>query len=436
MPDQWAGVANTSNDSLSAAPATPAELERWWQNFHDAELNSLIARALAANLDVKTAEAALRQARASRGIVAGALWPTLNASGGYTRSGGGTAAGNTFQTGLDSVWALDIFGGTRRNVESANASIEAASDSLAAARVLLVAEVALDYIQLRGDQEQIAIAQENLKAEQHTAQLTRQLLTAGFASALDTANAEAQVATTASTIPVLDTALRQDIFALSLLLGSAPADLLAELSTPAPVPLTPPRIPAGIPSDLLRRRPDIRAAEAQLHSATAQIGVAVAAFFPQFSMTASGGYQSNLLSTFFSTGARTWASGPQVNWPILQGGALAANVSLQKALRDQAYLNYQKTVLVALQEVENALVAYANEWDHQNALAEAYAQNRKALDLSMQLYSRGNVDFLTVLVAERSLYSSQSALALSKQAISTDLVSLYQALGGGWDGSP
>jgi len=421
------------NRSVSAGATNPAQLARWWQSFSDPELTALVQEALKTNLDVQSAEAALRQARASRGIVAAGLWPTLTTGGGYSQGGAGIVSQQSFQNGLDSVWQLDVFGGTRRNLESANASIRAARENIRDVQVILVSEVAFDYIQLRGYQEQIAIAEENLKAQQHTAALTHQLLSAGFASALDTANAEAQAATTASAIPVLETSLRQEIYAISVLLGRPPGDLINELSTPSPVPLTPPNIPVGIPSDLLRRRPDIRAAEAQLHAATAQIGVAVAAFFPQFSLTGSVNYQSDLLRTLFATGARTWSAGPQVNWPILQGGSIASNVSLQKALRDQAYINYQKTVLAALQGVENALVAYANEWDHHKVLTEAYIQNRKALDLSMRLYTQGSSDFLTVLVAERSLYSTQSAMAQSKQAISTDLVSLYEALGGGWD---
>jgi NodT family efflux transporter outer membrane factor (OMF) lipoprotein len=436
MPAAWNGITNGARGVASANAPDPAQLGRWWQSFHDAELTSLIRRALGANLDLRSAEASLRQARASRGIIAGGLWPGLVASGDYTRSGAGALSQNAFQNGFqngfDSAWELDVFGGTRRNLESANANIQAARETLSNVQVTLVSEVALNYILLRGYQEQIEIAEENLKADQNTANLTHQKLAAGFASALDTSNAQAQVATTASAIPVLQTALRQTIYSISLLLAQPPTDLVSELSPPRPVPLTPPDVPVGLPSDLLRRRPDVRAAEAQLHAATAQIGVAVSDFFPKFSLTGSINYQSDLLRTLFSTGTRAWSAGPQVTWPILQGGSIASNVQLQKALRDQAYINYHKIVLTALQDVENALVALANEREHHKILAEAYAQNRRALDLSQQLYSQGNADFLTVLVAERSLYSSQSALAQSKESISTDLVALYKALGGGW----
>jgi len=432
-PAAWSITTDTTNNPNALITTNSPQLAQWWQNFQDPVLTSLVRRALLTNLDVQLAEASLRQARASRGIIAGRMWPGLTATAGYARTGAGNASQNSFQAGLDALWELDIFGGIRRNIESANATIQAAKENIRDVQVTLVSEVALNYMQLRSNQEQIAIAQENLDAQQHTATLTRQRLSAGFASSLDTANAEAQVATTASAIPVLNTALRQNIYALSVLLAHPPAALLEELAQPGSVPLTPPDVPIGLPSNLLRRRPDVRAAEAQLHAATAQIGVAKADFFPKFSLTGSLNYQSDLLRTLFSGGNRAWSVGPQVSWPILQGGSIASNVRLQKALNDQAYLTYQKTVLTALQDVENALIAFANEWDHRKALSEADIQNRRALDLSMKLYTQGTADFLTVLVAERSLYTSQTALAQSKLAISTDLVALYKALGGGWD---
>jgi NodT family efflux transporter outer membrane factor (OMF) lipoprotein len=416
-----------------AEAARPASTALWWRNFRDPELTSLVEGALKQNLDVKLAEARLRQARAARGVAAGGFWPSLTASGSALRgANGGAASANTFQAGLDAVWELDFFGGVRRNVESANAAAEAAEADLGDVQVTLAAEVALDYLQVRSAQDQIAIARENLAAQQHTVGLVRQRLKVGFSSALDAANAEAQAATTASAIPPLETSLQQAMHALSVLMGRPPADLVGELSQPAAVPPIPPGIPTGLPSDLLRRRPDIRSAEAQLHAATARIGVAVADFFPQFPLTAIVGYQSNVLRTLVETPNRSWSAGPGVQWPIFQGGAIAANVRVQEALRDQAFLTYRKTVLVALQEVEDALVAIENEEKHATALAEAVDQNRRSLDLSTRLYTQGEADFLSVLVAEGSLYSSQTALAQSHQAGSANIIALYKALGGGW----
>ena len=435
VPANWTGLANvnTNTNAASFANSSPAQLKAWWNKFNDPTLNELIDEAFRTNLDLQMAESRLRQARASRGIVAGPFYPSLNDNGSYARQWAVHTNNNYFAAGLDAAWELDIWGGTRRNIESANANILAARESLHDAQVTLAAEIALDYIQLRAAQEQIDIADNNLKSERRTAALTRQRLAAGFVSALDVANAEAQAATTASAIPVLETTARQNIYALSVLLNRLPGDLVEQLSKNGPVPLTPPEVPVGLPSDLVRRRPDIRVAEAQWHAATAQIGVAKSDLFPQFSLTGGVNYQSDLARTLFAGSSRLWTVGPSVNWPIFQGGSIAANVRLQKALSQQAAITHRQTVLQALEEVENALIAFAKEWDHRQALTEAVTQNRRAVDLSMQLYTQGTTDFLSVLDAQRSLYVSENALSQSKASISTDLVALYKALGGGWE---
>ena len=188
----------------------------------------------------------------------------------------------------------------------------------------------------------------------------------------------------------------------------------------------------GLPSELLRRRPDIRQAEARFHAATAQIGVAVADLFPKFSLTGSLNWQADKLSSLSSGTARSWSFGPSVNWPVFQGGSIAANVHVQEALRDQAYLTYQKTVLAALQDVENALVAYAKEWEHHKALNDAVIANRRAVRLATQLYTEGQTDFLNVLQSQRSLYLSETAFVQSDSSLNQDLIALYKALGGGW----
>jgi len=340
---------------------------------------------------------------------------------------------NSFNAGLGAVWNLDVFGGMRRQVEADNASIVAAGENLHDAQVTLASEVALGYLQVRSAQEQIAIAKENLQAQEHTAELTRQKGVAGFVSALDEANANAQVASTASAIPVLEANIQQNIFAVSILLSRPPTDLLEDLSKPGSVPITPPEVPVGLPSDLLRRRPDIRAAEANLHAAAAQIGVAVADFYPKFSLTGDLGYQSSLARDLFAGGNGTFSGGPSVNWPIFSGGSTISNLRYQKAAKDVAYLGYQKTVLAALADVESALVAFAKEWEHRKALTTALENNRRALNYSQTLYQGGTTEFLTVLDAERSVFGSETALAASRQAISADLVNIYRALGGGWE---
>ncbi len=440
-PAAWVGVQAPAAAQPSVVTAQPTELARWWQQFQDPTLTGLVENALGANLDVHVAVARIQQARAARGVTVGGLWPAVTASAGYQR--GHTAAINPdnqttdlFQSGLDAVWELDVFGGVRRNVESATANIQATVEGLRDTQVTLVAEVALAYMQLRGAQQEIVVAQNNLQAQQHTADITRQKYAAGFVSGLDVANADASAATTAAQIPGYETTARQAIYTLSVLLARPPAALLEQLTPTGPLPHLPTDIPAGLPSDLLRRRPDIREAEAQLHAAAAQIGVATAALFPQFSLTGSVSWESNLVGTWWSDVSRSFGVGPSVTWPIFQGGALVSNIRLQEALRDQALFTYKKTVLAAFQDVENALVAFVNEQRHLQTLRDVVAANRKAVDLSMLQYSEGLTEFLNVLVAQNALYSSQAAAVQSEAAIATDLVTLYQALGGGWDTVP
>jgi len=439
LPGAWAGVEKTGQPSV--VTAQPADLSGWWRQFNDPILSALVEEALKANLDLALAEARLRQARAMRGVAVGGLWPSATVSGSYQREHtAGVTPGNgsqsLYEAGLDAVWELDIFGGQRRAVESANANIEAAVENLQDVQVSLIAEVALNYVQLRGYQQEIVVAQNNLKSQQHTAEITRKLYKVGFDSGLDVANADSNAATTESQIPVFETEAQQSIYALSVLLARPPADLLLQLSPTGNLPSTPAQIPAGIPSDLLRRRPDIREAEAQLHSATAQIGVAVADLFPTFSLTGEVEWQNKQFSSWLTKTNRSFFVGPSASWSIFQGGAIVSNIHVQEALRDQALITYQETVLGALQDVENALIAYSKEQQHHKVLNEAVAANEKAVDLSLKLYTEGMTDFLNVLIAQSSLYSSQNALVQSECSIVTDLIALYKALGGGWEAAP
>jgi len=407
----------------------------------DPTLTALIEEALKANLNLALAEATLRQARAVRGIAAGGLWPSAAASGAYQRQAGSLydindGSRNLFQAGLDAAWELDFFGGIRRTVESANAGVEAAVEDVRDVQVSIAAEVALDYVQLRGYQQEIITARNNLKVEQQTLDITRKLYTVGFDSGLDMAEAQSTVATTEAQIPVFETGARQSIDSLSVLLARQPGDLVERLSPSEDLPALPEQIPAGLPSDLVRRRPDIRQAEAQLHSATAQIGVATAQLFPQFSLTGNVNWQSSQVKTWFESSNRSSSFGPAVTWPIFQGGAIVSNIHDQQALRDQAYITYQQTVLTALQDVENALVAFAEEQKHYKSLGDAVAADHKAVDLSLRLFQEGQTDFLSVLTAQRTLYTDDSAFTQSRENLGTDLIALYKALGGGWEVTP
>ncbi len=441
-PDYHTPHQNTPAGWVGTQDTKPTKLTRWWRRFNDPELARLVEEALTANLDVQLAEARLRESRAARDVVAGGSWPTVNGSASYLRTrpaaNGKTppAEEDLYQAGFDALWEMDIFGGTRRNIESANAIVQAAQDNLRDVQVSLAAEVALNYIQLRGFQQQIVVAEENLKAERHTAEITRKKQWAGFVGTLDVANADAQVATTRSQIPVLQVSARRNLYALGLLLARPPAYLLSELSNKEPLPVTPPDVPAGLPSDLLRRRPDIRQAEAQLHAATARIGVAQADLFPKFSLTGNLSWQSNLLHDWFSDSSRASSFGPTMDWAIFQGGAIRSNIRVQEALRDQSLFTYRKTVLTALQDVENALFAYSKEKEHRQALSEAVTAGRKAVAVSMQLYSAGQTDFINVLQAQATLYTSQNAFVQSTSNTCQDIIALYKALGGGWETYP
>jgi multidrug efflux system outer membrane protein len=450
VPEAYYSLDNPQPAPKTASQATsqPVTLVHWWQSFHDPILDSLVQLALASNLDLAQAEARIRQARAARGMAVAGLFPQANATALYQRShnssatvspGGGVSFGTLgpftelFQVGLDASWEIDIFGGTRRNIEAATADLAASVEDRRDVLVTLVGEVGTNYLNLRGFQNQIAIARKNLTAQQKTAGITHRRYDAGFVGKLDVANADAEVATTASTIPVLESQAQAAIFSIGVLLGKDPAFLARELAIATPIPTAPPKVPVGLPSDLLRRRPDIRRAEAQLHAATARIGVAVADLFPKFNLTGSLGFAANDITKIGGQNSKFWSFSPSATWPIFAAGKIRWNIKLQNALEEQALLTYQQTVLTALKDVETALVAYAKEQEHQKALALAVANNRQAVDLAMTLYVAGKSDFLNVLNAQRSLFVTEDALTQSTRTLATNLVALYKALGGGWE---
>jgi NodT family efflux transporter outer membrane factor (OMF) lipoprotein len=279
----------------------------------------------------------------------------------------------------------------------------------------------------------MAIAQENLKSQEYSADLVRRRQRGGFISGLDVANAEGQVAATKSQIPVLEQLAQQTMYNIALLLGAEPNALLDQLVPETPIPPAPGEIPVGLPSELLRRRPDIRRAEANLHGATARVGVATADLFPRFNITGSVNTTGSNGGALFNWNNGFWSIGPGVNWSLFNAGRIRANIAVQNELQEQAAIGYEQTVLTALRDVESALIAYSREQQHRAALQEAVAANTKAVDLSQRLYQQGQTDFLNVLSAQRSLYLSQDALVQSDATVATNLVSLYKALGGGWD---
>ena len=349
-------------------------------------------------------------------------------------TGGKTIAPfNLFQYGFDASWELDLWGRVRREVESADASLEASSDARRNSLLSVLAEVARDYLQLRGVQTQLAIANDNIKTARQSLDLTQARYKGGLTTDLDVANAAAQLATNEADVPQLEQSQDEQINALSFLLGEAPQALRAELITPGAVPPVPPRVPVGLPSELARRRPDIRQAEAQLHAATADIGVAIADFYPKITLDGSIGLQALKAKDLGNWGARQYGLGPTISIPIFEGGKLRATLQLRKVEQQEAALNYQQTVLQAWHDVDNAMTAYAAEQRRRDALANSVAQNQRALDLSRQRYTQGVADFLNVLDAQRTLLQAELQLAESTTTVSQNLVQLYKALGGGWE---
>ncbi|HVR86870.1 MAG TPA: efflux transporter outer membrane subunit [Planctomycetota bacterium] len=441
VPGDWSEKASALDPATSRVTPQPAQVAEWWRTFRDAELTSLVDRAVQSNLDLRIAASRIREARGLRGVSAGALLPAANASADYSRNRGSEnvplpGAGvqsNYYQAGFDASWEIDVFGGIRRSVEAADAQVDASVEARRDVLVTLLAEVARNYIEVRGLQAQIGIARQNLDAQKKTWELTRARLEAGRAAELDVVRAQAQVSTTASQIPVLESQRIQATHRLGVLLGREPGSLREELGGAAAIPAPPPEVPVGLPSELLRRRPDLRQAERELAAATARVGVATADLYPKFSLTGFFALESINAGDFAKWGSRAWSVGPTIQWSIFQGGRILAKIEVENARQERAALLYERSILVALQEVEDALVAYSKEQAHRAELSDSVAANVKAVDLANQRYTQGLVDFLSVLDAQRSLYVSQDTLVQSERQISEYLVALYKALGGGWE---
>ena len=423
----------------------------WWASFNDSELDSLIQRASQSNLDLRVAEARLRQARAARGGSAADFWPAVTASASAARAeqsqnqpliGALPLPPNfpfeysVYQAGFDASWELDVFGGKRRALEAATADWEGAIEARNDAMVSLLAEVARNYVGLRGAQQRLEIAHRDVRLEEEALELIRARLQGGVATELDVTRTAALLAGLQAAIPPLETEARAAIYGLGVLLGQPPGELVAELAASGSLPQPPPEVPIGLPSDLLRRRPDVRRAERQLAAETARIGVAKSDWFPKISLTGDAGFESVSVSKWFEPASRFWSIGPSVQWNALDFGRVGAQVHAQTAVQEAAVATYQKAVLVSLQEAESALVAYAQEQNRRRALTEAVIQNRHSLELADSLYKNGRVNFLDVLDARRSLFQADDQLALSDQSVSLDLIALYKALGGGWETLP
>lgn len=434
----------TTNPSASAAM-----LATWWQVFGDEQLNSLVMRALQQNLDLRIAASRVIEARAILGVNRSFLLPALDGTGGYefrrssrntARGGGGSGSGfsidpdsEIWSAGFVASWEIDVFGRVRRGIEASEADFMASVEDRRDILVSLLADVARNYIELRGAQAQLEILQRNLQTQEQTLELTRSRFRAGLTSDLDVARAETQTMNTRAEIPPAEDRIRQSIRRLSVLLGQQPESLYEELEAGRAIPSAATDLTVGVPSELLRRRPDIRRAERVLASSVAQIGVATADLFPRFSLTGDFGWSAEDGKNLFDDRSFGWSIGPAVRWQLLNFGRVTGNIEAARARADQAIDQYELTVLRSLEESENAIGSYRREMQRREALASAVQSSQRAVDLANQLYRQGLTAFQDVLDAQRVLLAAESALSTSDQTISANLVAVYRALGGGWD---
>jgi NodT family efflux transporter outer membrane factor (OMF) lipoprotein len=448
LPQQW----HAPTTQVSTADVDV----QWWRQFNDSTLNDLVDRALQSNPDVRIAALRLAESRAQRGAVAGARWPTVDAAASYQRnrqSENGASARpieillppadrdpviellsepfDLYQAGFDAAWELDLWGRVRRSVESADATLLSNNEDLHDAQLSLIAEVTRTYLELRGVQDQIRIAEADVAASADLAELTAYRVRGGVADSLDLSTQQARLADTKASIPGLRQQAMQATSALGLLLNVEPGAIDAQLAG-APVTMeSPQQIAGGVPSELARRRPDIRRAEARLHAATAEIGVAVADLYPRITLTGSYVQQSINASDLTDWGSRQWVIGPSISLPIFDGSRRRSVVEIRKLQQQEAAVNYQRTVLRAWHEIETALSSYAAEQDRNRELGNALSLSRDAYDIAHIRYEHGLVNYLVELDAHRTLLQAQRAYSDSNTQLNTQLVAIYKALGGG-----
>jgi len=424
-------------NGLSACRLNPETLAHWWTVFRDPELSSIEKRAVEGNLNLKESRARVREARALRSIEKANLLPTLDAAGSVARSRSSENSGtgmtrNLYSADFDAGWELDIFGGVRRSVEAAQANLEATEENLHDVLVSLLAEVALNYVDVRTLQTRLAAVETNLKAQQDIYELNLSRYHAGLIDELAVQQSHYILESTRSHIPALETGLEKAKNRLAVLLGEKPGAMHKELAEARRIPVLPVTVAVGIPAETLRHRPDIRRAERNLAAQTARIGVATADLYPRFNLFGTIGLESISSGNLREWASRTWSIGPGISWKIFHAGAIRQNIKVQTARQKQALIQYESAVLKAQEEVENALMAYAKEQRRLESLKAATTAARRAYELSLDRYNAGLVDFNNVLDATRSLQSFQDELAGSEGTATSNLIRLYKALGGGW----
>ncbi|MFZ2312623.1 MAG: efflux transporter outer membrane subunit [Methylobacter sp.] len=445
VPQQW-------SETTAGTPSRTDQPDKWWKTFNDPILDKLISDAIASNLDLKLALERVKDARALRTATIATGLPSLDAKSNVSRrlnnfsssasqaGGTGSAIGgfgignqliNIFQMGFDAQWELDFFGGIRRSVEAADATVDSEVENSRDVLVTLLGEVARNYIELRANQQLVAITRENLYSQQETHELTQIRQQAGLTSMLEVTQSQALAATTEAQLPNYETAVKQSIHAISVLLGKEPGALAIRLEQQGAIPAVAADVITNLPSELLQRRPDIRRAERQLAVANASVGVATAELYPKVNLAAFIGLQNTTITDFTPIG-KSWSAASSLTMPIFNWGKLNANIKSKKAQFEQAFLTYQSTVLSAFKEVEDALIAYSKEQERHKALSQAVSANQLAVQLANERYQKGLTAFLDVLVSQKALYLAQSDLVTSESALSSNMVALYKSLGGGW----
>ncbi len=412
-------------------------LAEWWSTLHDPILSDLMKKAVANNPDLGQARARIREQRARRNINRAGLFPILDASGSHRKSRSSKEMGSgketdAYSADVDASWELDIFGGTRRSLEASTAELEAGEEDLRDVLVSLLAEVALNYTDVRVLQARMDVVEKNIVLQNQTRELAQSLYDSGLSGGLGVQQAKYNLENTRSQVPVLRISLEEAKNSIALLLGEAPGSVHGALKAHGPVPACPPEIAVGVPADVLRQRPDIRRAERKLAAQTARIGEATADLYPKLSLTGSIGYESLDPDRLFLAGSRSWGFGPRITWPIFRAGSIRSNIEVQSALQEELLGRYESAVLNALGEVENQLTMYMEEQIRKQNLKEARQAAMLALDLALNQYRAGMTDFSDVLDAQRSLLSFEDNLIQSEGNIVSGLVRLYKALGGGW----
>ncbi|MEM7234743.1 MAG: efflux transporter outer membrane subunit [Planctomycetota bacterium] len=446
VPERFASSTNTD----SATKSTTSPEADWWRQFDDESLNGLIDLAARDNLDLEVLRQRVRQARALRRATSAGLFPSIGSSASYgtfrlsenapggigSLAGAGLADldGDLFRAGFDASWEIDAFGGTRRRIERDDAVTLQLEEQHRDLIRIVVSEIARNYIELRGTQRRYDVAVRNAEVQSETLELVTSRFDAGLASSLDVERARSQASATRARLPTLRAAVRASIHLLGVLTGREPGAELENLLSTKPLPEMPRGIEVGVPSELLRRRPDIRASERALEAHTAAVGVAVADLYPKFFLTGTAGLESLSFSDLFTGASRTWTLGPTLSWPVFQFGRLRARVEASEAALDASYATYRQTVLLAIEESENALVRLEERGRESQELGKSVEAARRSVRLARNLYEDGLEDLLSVLDAERQQRELEDRLVASRTATLIEVVRLYKALGGGWQG--